>query len=195
MQNGTDSYKRFLAGDNTGLAELVAQYRDGLILYLNTYVGNIVDAEELAEDVFVELAVRRPRFREQSGFRTWLYGIARNLALRFLRKQGRAKPVEDADAVLTAVPDLQTDIEREYLVKEQRIAVHRALGALCEAYRQVLYLSYFEGFSNAEIAAVMRKNKRQVENLLCRARAALRTQLTKEGFHYENIHGNNGADS
>lgn len=52
MDNGASSYRRFLDGDDKGIAEIVGDYKDGLILYLNCYVNNIFIAEELTEDTF-----------------------------------------------------------------------------------------------------------------------------------------------
>ncbi|SEK29423.1 hypothetical protein SAMN02910353_00389 [Ruminococcus sp. YRD2003] len=57
MDNGASSYRRFLAGDREGLAEIVREYSDGLILYINSFVKNICVSEELMEDVFVEIAM------------------------------------------------------------------------------------------------------------------------------------------
>ncbi|MDE6657892.1 MAG: RNA polymerase subunit sigma-24, partial [Oscillospiraceae bacterium] len=54
-------------------------------------------------------------------------------------------------------------------------------------YQQVLYLSYFEDFSNAETAKIMHKTKRQIENLLYNARKSLKLELEKDGFHYEKL--------
>ena len=54
-------------------------------------------------------------------------------------------------------------------------------------YRQVLYLTYFEELSNSEAARVMKKSCRQIENLLYRAKQALRSKLEKEGFEYERL--------
>lgn len=74
-------------------------------------------------------------------------------------------------------------LEREYLLEERRVAVHRAMRALPPRYRQALYLTYFEDMT----AAVMKKSRHQTENLLYRARAALRAELIKEGFDYEKL--------
>ena len=58
---------------------------------------------------------------------------------------------------------------------------------LKDEYQQVLYLTYFEGFSNDETARIIGKSRKQTENLLYNARKALRTELEKGGFSYENI--------
>ena len=86
MCTGAESYDRFLNGNKTGMQELVELYRDGLILYINSFVGNIDEAEDVAEDVFVELVVKKPRFNHKSSFKTWLYGIARHKALNSVKK-------------------------------------------------------------------------------------------------------------
>ena len=57
MDNGESSYRRFLAGDDEGLHEIICAYRAGLILYLNSFVQNIHTAEDLTED-FAALAER-----------------------------------------------------------------------------------------------------------------------------------------
>ena len=62
MDNGACSYRRFLDGDDKGLVELVGEYKDGLILFLNGYVNNISVAEELTEETFFRLITKKPRY-------------------------------------------------------------------------------------------------------------------------------------
>ena len=61
MDKGSLAYRRFLEGDESGLEQIIVSYKDGLILYLNTLVGDIALAEDLAEDTFVRLFTRKPR--------------------------------------------------------------------------------------------------------------------------------------
>ena len=61
------------------------------------------------------------------------------------------------------------------------------MGSLRQEYLQVLYLTCLEGMTNAEAAKIMRKTRRQIENLHYRAKLALKAQLEKEGFVYENL--------
>lgn len=185
MENGACSYRRFLEGDESGIVEIVREYRDGLMLYLNGYVRNIHTAEDLTEDTFVKLVAKRPRYDERYSFRTWLYTIGRNTALDELRRRKRR-----TETGLEKAEDLPADeesVERAYLKQEEKIRLYRAMDRLREEYRQVLYLHYIEGLRNEETARVMRKNRRQVENLLYRAKTALRGELEKEGICDENI--------
>ncbi|MCR4758699.1 MAG: RNA polymerase subunit sigma-24, partial [Oscillospiraceae bacterium] len=79
------------------------------------------------------------------------------------------------------------DIEKQYLKEEQRIELHRAMKRLKTEYAQVLYLMYFEDFDTAEIAGIMKKSKKQIGDLLYRAKKALKSELEKEGFVYEEL--------
>lgn len=85
MDNGAESYRRFPDGDEEGLVEIAGDYRDGLILYINSFTGIVSVSEDLAEDTFVRLGIRRPRFSGRSSFRTWLYAIERNTAIDYIR--------------------------------------------------------------------------------------------------------------
>ncbi len=185
MDNGASSYRRYLDGDDTGLTDIIRIYKDGLTLYINGYVNNIFAAEDLMEDTFFKLASKRPRFSGKSSFKTWIYTIARNVAMDYLRKNSKIldNPIEDFSNYLAE----ESDVEREYLIKEQKIALHRTMRELRPEYFQVLYLVYFEDFTNDEIAKIMKKNKRQIENLIYRAKNTLKSELEKEGFEYERL--------
>ena len=185
MDNGACSYRRFLDGDDTAIAEIVGAYKDGLILYLNGYVHNVLVAEELAEDTFFRLITKKPRFGGNSSFKSFLYAIGRNVAVDYIRHCSKMRQVslEEAENYIAAVESL----EQTYLREEQKLELNRALAQLPDEYRHVLWLSFFEDFSNQEIAAVTHKNERQVRNLLYRAKQSLKSILEKEGFVYEDL--------
>ena len=185
MDNGACSYRRFLEGDDQGLAEIVRNYRDGLILYLNGIVNNISVAEELMEETFFKLITKKPKFTAKCSFKTWFYTIGRNVALDYIRHASKWSdtPFEDLENYVGDGCDLET----LYIKEEQKITVHRALQTLNADYRQVLWLIYFDDFSPAEAAMVMKKNARQIKNLVYRAKNALKLQLEQEGFAYEEL--------
>lgn len=179
------SYLRYLAGDDSAFEEILINYRDGLMLYLCTLVHDLNTAEELCEEVFVKLAVRRPGFREKAQFKTWLYTIGRNCAISYLRKKALLR--ETSMQELPENLEQKISLEQSYYLSERRLAVHHALGALKTDYKDVLSLVYLEGFSNKQAAHIMHKTRRQIENLLYRAKNSLRKQLLKEGFVYEEL--------
>nr|WP_300789229.1 RNA polymerase sigma factor [uncultured Acetatifactor sp.] len=185
MDNGASSYRRFLDGDDEGIVEIIRDYKDGLILYLNGFTRNISTAEELMEETFVKLATRKPRFWGRSAFRTWLYAIGRNVAMDYLRHSARLSPIPAEE--LERLAGEEESLEKLYLRTERRILLYQALDRLKIEYRQVLYLVYLEGFDNGEAAAVMHKSRRQIENLVYRAKQSLKSELEKEGFVYEEL--------
>lgn len=186
MDNGASSYRRFRdEGDESGLAELILAYRDGLIFYINSMVGDIHMAEELAEDTFVLLGTKKPRDKGTGSFKTWLYTIAGNLARNSLKRRLRRREISlDECPELT---DAEETLENTYWQEEQKAVLHKAMSKLKPEYRQVLWLYYFEGFSQKEIAAVVKKSVHNVETLMYRARMSLKSQLEQEGFCYEDV--------
>ena len=184
MDNGAGSYRRFLEGDDNGLVEIVRDYKDGLIFYLNSIVRSVACAEELAEDTFVRLGIRKPRFSGKSSFRTWLYAIGRNVALDELRKRSKRGTVSLDDC---AEPVGGESPENTYLREERKILLYRVMNRLKAEYRQILWLIYFEGFSDKEAAAVMKKSVHSIETLAYRARQSLKTELVREGIDDENL--------
>ena len=184
MKQSTNDYQCFLSGDPEGLERIIRDYKDGLILYLNGIVQNIAVAEDLTEDVFVKLIMKRPRFLSESSFKTWLYAIGRNTALSYLRRNKYIHiPLENCPELTDEV----TNLEQQYIQKDQQRVLHSAMKKLKPEYRQVLWLVYFEGFSHKETARILGKTVHNAETLTYRARQALKRKLLEEGFEYENL--------
>lgn len=114
MEEGIATYQQFLEGDIDVLEDIVAQYKDGLILYLIRFVNDIYIAEELAEDVFVKLVLKKPRFSQRAAFKTWLYAIGRNVALDYLRWRKR-QPFSIEEH---AVDGEEASLEESYIQQE-----------------------------------------------------------------------------
>lgn len=185
MDIGASSYRRYLDGDDNGLVEIIKMYNDGLTLFINGYVKNIFVAEDLTEDVFFKLAAKKPHFNGKSSFKTWLYAIGRNASLDYLRHTSKTldEPIDNFSNYLSE----ENGVEKAYLIKERKIILHNTLKKLNDDYAHILYLIYFEGFNNKEAAKIMKKSVRQIENLIYRAKKALKEELKKEGFDYEEL--------
>ena len=182
MDNGAALYRRFLAGDEAALSQLLKTYREGLVLYVNGIVRNIYDAEDITQEVFILLFVKRPALKEGAAFKAWLYAVARNKAIDHLRKRKKETvcSAEESLRELSAVEDV-------YITSDRRQILLRQMEKLAPSYREVLFLTYFEGLSNKQTAKIMKKNVHAVEMLNSRARAALRKQLEKEGYTNEDL--------
>lgn len=77
MDQGMKCYERYLSGDETGLNDLVELYGDHLMMFINGYVRNLSTAEDLMEDVFVELLIDKNRFQVVRGFGPGCFKSAR----------------------------------------------------------------------------------------------------------------------
>ena len=93
-------YRQYLSGDDEGLNALMKKYGDPLTLYIDGYLHDVHEAEELMLDVFAYLFTKKPKIRD-GGFKAYLYKAARHMALRHKSKR---KPLFSLDT-LTGEPD------------------------------------------------------------------------------------------
>ncbi len=176
MDNGASSYRRFLDGDETAFDLIVREYRLPLVFFVDRYVGDIAAAEDIAIDVFMYLLAEPKKYNFKVSLKTYLFMLGRSRAIDYIR---RRKKLTDLDSLKeTADRNL---LEDEILADERKRAVNEALKKLNDDMRVAIHLVYFEQLSYEEIAKVMKKSKKQVDNLLYRAKKELRTILGKEG--------------
>ncbi|MBE6812939.1 MAG: RNA polymerase sigma factor [Ruminococcaceae bacterium] len=180
MDKSNELYRRFLQGDNDALGALVNIYNERLILFLYGFVKDSACAEDLAADTFLYLLVKKPSFRQESAFKTWLFRIAQNKAIDFLRKQKRY-PEISLDNIKTDLPS--SDLPELRLLQEERNRkLYIALQKLPGQYRTVLQLLYFEEMTYKQAGAVLRMSEKQIRNLSYNARNSLREACKKEGI-------------
>ena len=183
MDNGASSYLRFLNGDKEGFVEIVKEYRNGLVLFINVIVGDIHISEEAADNALMKLYIKKPKYRMECYFKAWLYTIGKNAALYYIKKFRHKSyiPIDDYYYLTD-----ETDIEADYICNEQNLIIHQELKKLNKDYAQVLYLVFFEGLDHSEVAKVMHKSARQISDLIYRAKKALKAELEKDGTVWTN---------
>ena len=150
--------------------------------------GSPEDAMELTQETFFNAWRGLPNFHAESKFSTWLYRLATNAAIDFLRRERRrrALPVvplvadEEDDRALD-IPDRRLDPQGEVERRELQAAIRRGLERLSPEHRQVLVLREFTGLSYAEIAQVLHLEEGTVKSRIARARLALRKLLLEDG--------------
>ena len=180
MESGESCYRLFLEGDKAAFAQLVETYRPGLIRFVNAYVHNVHTAEDIAIDCFASLLVHPRRYRFSVPFKSYLYMLGRSRAVDWLRRQRRAQtvPPEEAEAELVSLDTPQQAAEDA----ERSRALYAAMESLPEDMRRAVLLFYFENMPYKQIAAVLRKSPKQIDNLLTRARGLMRAALQEGGF-------------
>ncbi len=181
--HGASSYHRFLQGDPKAIEELVCAYSDELVRYAFCYVRNAAAAEDIMEDTFATLIVKRKKFTENAPFKAYLFRIVRNKSIDYLRSNRRREvPLSDLENVLKS-----ENTDREIAERDRNERIYACMQRLPEQYRGALHLVYFDGFTIEETSKIMGKNRKQLYNLLTRARANLKVILEKEGIFYEDV--------
>lgn len=177
---GASSYHLDLK-DPRILEQLVQQYAQPLVRYACSFLGSTAAAEDVMEDAMAALLVHGGRFHSPEHLRSWLYKTTRNKAVDELQRHSRELPLEN-ELLLT-----DSDAEQLLMKKQRDRQLYACMRQLPVQYRDVLVLTYFDGFSVEQICRIRKKSARQVYNLLSRGRVALRELLMKEGMTVEDL--------
>lgn len=183
MTNGESSYRRYISGDRSGFDDIIDLYHDQLICFIYTIVKNESDAEDIAADTFVEILMHPRRYSFKSFLKTYIFSIARHKAIDFFRKQHRHISLELFETLKYEATDDETNASA--CSSFDNGAIKTALEHINRDYAEALYLMYFEELDIGDIGRIMKKTKKQVSNLVYRAKAAMKTELDKEGFLYD----------
>ena len=179
---GESSYRRFLQGDKTALENLLCAYSDALVRFAYSYVKSSAIAEDVVADSFAALLVKKRNIPDDDHLRAYLYKTTRNGCMNYLRRYRRDVPLCDVENVLES-----GDTQSTLWHSERDKLLYRCMQTLPKDYREVLQLSYIDGFSIPEVCDMMGKNTKQVYNLLARAKSALKELLQKEGITHEDV--------
>lgn len=179
MRSDEELYGLYLSGDTKAYDELLIRYGDRITLFLNGYLHNWQDAEDLMIDAFARIMVKKPAIGA-GGFKAYLFRTARNLAARFHGVGSRVK-LFSLDGMEEEIADSDS-LEEMLQDKERSHVLHLCLDRIDPELREALWLVYFEGLSYKEAAAVMKVTPKRIDRLLTRGKEHLRTELGKEGI-------------
>ncbi len=164
--------------------KLVSEYQEMVINTCYRFVFNREDAEDLAQEVFIEVYRSLEQFRAESKLSTWIYRIAITKSLDHLRRMKRIKRfgslkriigVNDPTSEIAAPPG---DTPQKTLEENERARILRsALDALPENQHAAFLLSKQDGYSNQEIADILKTSVSAVESLVHRAKKNLHDRL------------------
>ena len=169
-------------GDQKAYAELMERYRDAIYYMLLKMVNNTSDAEDLAIEAFGKAFKNIRQYTANFAFSTWLFKIASNNAIDFMRKKklnnvSIDETLRDADAIPVNIRSEQPTPE-ESMISEQKIVMLRSIVAkLKPRYRKLVELRYFYEYTYEEISAEMGLPIGTVKAQLFRARELLQNTL------------------
>lgn len=168
------------AGDLNSFETLVSRYQRKIFSFIYRMVTSEEDARDLSQEVFLQVFRSLDRYRGEAKFSTWLYRVAANKSLDFLRQNKKTRPFE-IDR-LTAV-DIQNagpvadSPESIYLREEKIRRLRRMISGLPDRYRVILILFHYENLSYREIAELLDIPVKTVATRLYRAKLILKERL------------------
>ena len=177
--------------DRNAFRELVGSHRKKVIRTAFYFTQNMEDAEELAQDIFMETIESIRHFRKSSSLSTWIYRITVNKSLNLVRKNKRKKIFSSLEDLFSKKSEVHgqdcpepshssTKLEEN----ERRELLSRSIQSLPENQRITFILSKYDGLSYKEIAEVMNISIPSVESLLHRARGNLQKKLARHFSEY-----------
>jgi RNA polymerase sigma-70 factor (ECF subfamily) len=172
------------AGNENSFKLLVETYKDKVLSTCYYFLHDKLDAEDVAQDVFIEIYRSISDYREDAQLSTWIYRIAVNKSLDFIRKKKRKKRFayvvsfwrnteEKAELQVPSSENPQRDLEQE----ERIDILNNAINSLPENQKAAITLSKYDGISNKEIADILETSVSAVESLIHRAKKNLHKKL------------------
>jgi len=186
-QTERELVSRARAGDTAAFEQLMLDNQDRVYTLCLRMTGDREDALDLAQEAFFNAWRGLSSFQGNSSFSTWVYRLASNACIDFLRKRKRRQQgesphsLDDEEAPLPEPADPRGSPEEELERRELRRAVERGLQALPDHHRQVLVMRELSGMSYQEIGAVLDLDLGTVKSRIARARLALKKFLVQEG--------------
>jgi len=168
MSNNIDikTLEAFQDGNHKAFETVFIAYYNKTKTFIDGYIKSESDAEELTEDLFVNLWINHDSIDASKSFSSYLHTIARNSAINFLKH----KYVHDTY--------LNSSQEIEYSSKELGLLIDDIVGKMPEQRKMIYTLSRQEGLSNAEIAIQLNTTKRNVESQLSLALKEIRKAIS-----------------
>jgi RNA polymerase sigma factor (sigma-70 family) len=177
-----DLASRFVAGDHAAFDELVRRHRDGIYRFVRWHLGaSSGEAEDVTQDVLIEIFRSLPRYEGRSRLRTWMLGLAHNVCRQRRRESVDARRTfavaTATDEVLRTVADATADLDALLARREVQAQVRSAIESLGPEHRDVVLLREIEGLSYSEMARVLQIPVGTVRSRLHNARVELGTCL------------------
>ncbi len=164
--------RRVRAGDPSGAEILFERYSAPLLRFADRMLGNRAEAEEVTQEVFLQMISRVDQYDGRAPVGSWLFALAANACRDRLRRARRGEVVS-LEAVAER-PGGGEPVDERLLARQQRTAVRRALARLTEEQREALVLARYHGLAYAEIARALKISEGAVKTRVFRAVEALK---------------------
>lgn len=173
----------YLDGDNASFDKILNRYLKSVFNFIYRFSGGIAEAEDLTQETFFKAWKYLNKFNQKDNFKTWLFTIARNTAIDFLRKKKDLSfsdfNDEDGENVITeTLADPSASPVEDFKIVEKNELIERLLNKLAPKYREVLLLHYSHDLTFDEIGKILKKPLDTVKSLHRRALIALKEMVS-----------------
>lgn len=179
-----------LAGDDRAYKKLMKKYHDAIFSFIYRMIREREQVEDLAQETFIKAFGSLKNFNDEYAFSTWLYKIATNNCIDYIRKRKLQlysidKPIESRDGDFTfELPDESFEADREIISTQRAQLLNEAIARLPEKYKRVIRLRHSEEKSYEEIAQLLKLPIGTVKAHIFRAREILYKHLRDRIKHY-----------
>lgn len=183
MREDKDLIEEALGGSQVAYEKLMERYYDSIYFMVLRLVKNMTDAEELAQEAFTKAFGNLSKYNSQYPFSSWLFSIASNASIDFLRKKRNIEVSLDGEKEIykvNASESQQPNPEEHFIQKQELKVLKQKVEALKEQYRVLIELRYFEEYTYEEIAEELSLPMGTVKNQLYRAKAELMKSMPKK---------------
>ena len=163
--------------DEAVFEEFVKKYQSRIINLIYKYTHSRHDAEELAQDVFIKVWDSAPSFKARSKVLTWIYRIAINTSLNYIKRKSLNFSIKLGDRTKDLVAPQKNQPEFLLIRSEREVMIEKALENLHPSQKTAFILSKYQNYSYAKIAEIMKISIPAVESVLFRAKQKLREEL------------------
>lgn len=156
-------------GDTEAMESIYTAYKSSLFNLAYRFTSDSFLAEDLLQEIFIKIFLNIKKLRSPEAFTTWLYRIAVNTCMSFVRKKGKTREV--------AMEEIKDAGHSENTGNQVRLQLEQALKVLPPRQKIVFQLHDVEGFTHTEIARIMKSSEGTAKSQLFKARMKIRNYL------------------
>lgn len=180
---GTELLNKISDDSQAVVEEIIDSYGDKILRLCFIQLGNIEEAEDATQEVFLKVFNGIKKYNGGSSIYTWVYKITINTCFDILKKRNKIR-YDDISLYINFIKD-EKDTEAIILKSLTSKSIRLALMKIQEKYRILLYMFYFEELKISEIATILNEKENTIKTRLKRGKLALRRVIEREEINYE----------
>ncbi|GAF02307.1 RNA polymerase sigma factor [Saccharicrinis fermentans] len=190
VQSDKELVNQILEGDIQSFETLVNEFKERVMNICYSYTNDLSDAEDISQEVFVEIFKSLRKFKGESSLSTWVFRIASNKSLDHIRKQKRTKRGAGLTSYINDFKNNDWSVDHmnhpdeEMMQNQRKELLYKGLSKLSGRQKEAFVLTQIEGMNQQMVSKMMNTSVKSVESLVMRARKKLKAILEKQIKEY-----------